>query len=416
MIKFCQNCGAAIKNHYNHCGQCGTRILRKHEEKPKSKVFNIKTAFVSNQVIFDSKYFKIKTIHLLFIVIALLFSITIFLLVDIDNDGLNTYYELQKDLNFYSNDTDMDGLIDGDEVALYQTDPKNIDSDGDGLTDWQEIKIYHSSPIDIDSDLDLVSDYDEIMVHLTSPVQKDTDGDGLNDYSELVIGTSPLIKDSDSDGTDDGVDDNPTIHDWKLIDSDNDGLTDYEEVFEKETNRFDSDTDGDGIIDGQDNQPLLGDIIMNPTDDTYVSSYSSTIEKNFGSSEHLMVSNNDAIFLLFDTETISDDAQIKSATLELYSHYHYESSKIYVYKTYNSNWDESTITYANSPAIIPKSEDWEYIDGEDAWYSWNITPYVKQDYKNGKMTFALVGDNKKTIGFVSKDWSSYKPLIRIKFY
>jgi predicted lipoprotein with Yx(FWY)xxD motif len=37
-------------------------------------------------------------------------------------------------------DTDGDGLSDGDEVYLHETDPTNPDSDGDGFSDGWEIE------------------------------------------------------------------------------------------------------------------------------------------------------------------------------------------------------------------------------------------------------------------------------------
>ncbi len=36
-------------------------------------------------------------------------------------------------------DSDGDGLSDGDEVHIYKTDPNNVDSDGDGISDYDEV-------------------------------------------------------------------------------------------------------------------------------------------------------------------------------------------------------------------------------------------------------------------------------------
>ena len=48
--------------------------------------------------------------------------------------GSYTYYaELTAD------DRDGDGLVDGEELSLYLTDPDNTDSDGDGLDDGDEV-------------------------------------------------------------------------------------------------------------------------------------------------------------------------------------------------------------------------------------------------------------------------------------
>jgi hypothetical protein len=86
-------------------------------------------------------------------------------------------------------------------------------------------------------------------------LNEDTDYDGLKDGAEIDIDTDPILYDSDSDGVKDGSDDHPKIHDWKLQDSDQDGWSDYREIYISNTNRFDSDSDGDGIIDSKDDNP-----------------------------------------------------------------------------------------------------------------------------------------------------------------
>jgi hypothetical protein len=56
----------------------------------------------------------------------------------------------------------------------------------------------------------------------------DADGDGLSDAEEATLGTDP-----------------------KRVDSDNDGLYDYEEEKAYKTDPLNSDTDGDGFKDGE---------------------------------------------------------------------------------------------------------------------------------------------------------------------
>lgn len=118
----------------------------------------------------------------------------------------------------------------------------------------------------IDADLD--SDKDGIPDELESyfgsdPTKLDTDGDGLTDYEESVIlGTNPAKQDSDDNGISDfdedtdgdglsngdeiEIESNPIA-----IDSDLDGLTDYEEVTGTvyKTNPLSEDTDSDGAND-----------------------------------------------------------------------------------------------------------------------------------------------------------------------
>ncbi|MDC0313283.1 hypothetical protein OAL40_00415 [bacterium] len=60
---------------------------------------------------------------------------------DSDSDGLSDGYEeviSQTDIN--NPDTDNDGLVDGDEVNTYRTNPNSSDSDSDGFTDLYELE------------------------------------------------------------------------------------------------------------------------------------------------------------------------------------------------------------------------------------------------------------------------------------
>lgn len=60
---------------------------------------------------------------------------------DIDDDGLTNYQEMMQGTDPYNRDTDIDGLIDGDEVFIHQTDPLNEDTDYDGIKDGDEIEL-----------------------------------------------------------------------------------------------------------------------------------------------------------------------------------------------------------------------------------------------------------------------------------
>jgi len=79
----------------------------------------------------------------------------------------------------------------------------------------------------------------------------DSDGDGLTDWDELnFYHTDPLMVDSDGDGIPDGDEvmlygTNPASSD-----TDEDGLTDYEEIFDYGTDPLNLDSDNDGIMDG----------------------------------------------------------------------------------------------------------------------------------------------------------------------
>lgn len=58
----------------------------------------------------------------------------------------------------------------------------------------------------------------------------DSDEDGLSNYEEIKLGTSPMFDDTDSDGLKDGEEVNTYKTDPFNKDTDKDGLTDYEEV------------------------------------------------------------------------------------------------------------------------------------------------------------------------------------------
>ncbi len=238
-------------------------------------------------------------------------------------------------------DSDGDGLSDYDEVYKYKTDPLDDDTDGDGLTDYKEVKTYGTDPLDDDTDGDGYTDYKEVLsgsdpldsketpknfctdtdsglnyttngsvsggywlstnatysdksdtcttglldeyycsnsthafyttVNCTSVVGVeyacssgvcavlDTDGDGLSDYNELyVYGTDPNDDDTDGDGYDDAEEleedtdpnddsDHPTYS--KEKDTDRDGLSDYDERYIYGTSPYDQDSDNDGYSD-----------------------------------------------------------------------------------------------------------------------------------------------------------------------
>jgi hypothetical protein len=81
-------------------------------------------------------------------------------------------------------DSDGDGLLDGEEVAI-GTDPGNWDTDGDGRNDWHEVTgggPIPTDPFDPDTDDDGLLDSAEVFgSNPTNPVNADTDSDGLCD-------------------------------------------------------------------------------------------------------------------------------------------------------------------------------------------------------------------------------------------
>lgn len=114
---------------------------------------------------------------------------------DNDNDGVPDDLEELLGLDPTKEDTDGDGILDGDEdfdndglsntgEIVLETDPRNPDSDGNGILDGDE-----------DRDFDGLADGDEFR-NRTDPLRVDTDGDGIDDLSEILDGLDPLDPDS----------------------------------------------------------------------------------------------------------------------------------------------------------------------------------------------------------------------------
>jgi len=188
-------------------------------------------------------------------------------------------------------DSDNDGLNDFEEIVIYGTDPFTYDCDGDGLSDGSEILFYGTDPLNWDTDRDSIkepnelgemswpmSDYDEIMIHGTNATEPDSDMDGLSDAYELYLGSDlipwldpipldPLSNDTDQDWLLDGSEImlqnvSDIVYPFRgitivfqyntspcVMDSDNDTLTDYQEVMVFNTNPANVDTDNDTITD-----------------------------------------------------------------------------------------------------------------------------------------------------------------------
>jgi predicted metalloprotease with PDZ domain len=93
-------------------------------------------------------------------------------------------------------DDDDDDAVNCVEAA-FGTVSSNPDTDGDGLTDGDEVYLTQSDPILADTDGDGVGDS-------ADSYPCDRDNDGLNDERETLFGTNPDDPDSDDDGVLDG--------------------------------------------------------------------------------------------------------------------------------------------------------------------------------------------------------------------
>ncbi|MCP2505082.1 MAG: hypothetical protein NLN65_07290, partial [Candidatus Poseidoniaceae archaeon] len=155
-------------------------------------------------------------------------------------------------MEYNARDRDGDGIIDG-----RSTDPLNPDTDGDGLLDGIEVMGWEI----------LVVNNGVIKTWVTSdPGLFDTDEDGLSDYDEFsnvcASGSNASNPDTDGDGELDQIE-ALTGYSWEgvayftspcMFDTDNDGLEDGEEVIAGKDNFLthanNSDTDNDSLVDG----------------------------------------------------------------------------------------------------------------------------------------------------------------------
>ena len=239
---------------------------------------------------------------------------------DSDTDGLTD----EQELNTYStdpldSDSDDDGLSDGVEVNYWGSDPLVYDPDGDndlfyhfqdcndnnpnvnpgtyerlnGIDDDCDNEIDEGYNF-TDRDSDGLKDWPEYHIHGTDYEDADTDDDGLDDGVEInTHGSDPLTYDPDADGDGfhwfldcadddeyrnpslaellDGIDndcDNEVDEDFHDIDTDQDGLDDYDEFHNITTNPYDGDSDDDGLPDGLEvNEYQSNPLWADPDDD-----------------------------------------------------------------------------------------------------------------------------------------------------
>ncbi|MHA1499180.1 MAG: NosD domain-containing protein [Promethearchaeota archaeon] len=126
---------------------------------------------------------------------------------DPDNDFLTNLEEFQSNTQPFNADTDSDGLLDGEEVNIYNTDPLQEDTDSDGLLDGEEVNTHSTDPLSGDTDSDTMPDkweVDNILNPLINDTSLDPDMDELVNIDEYSWNTNPQNRDSDGDGWTDG--------------------------------------------------------------------------------------------------------------------------------------------------------------------------------------------------------------------
>ncbi|MGC6564536.1 MAG: LamG-like jellyroll fold domain-containing protein [Akkermansiaceae bacterium] len=119
---------------------------------------------------------------------------------DSDSDGMSDEYEDMFD--FLDKNDGSDAALDEDDDGLTNleefengTTPDNDDSDSDGLTDGDEVNNLGTNPNSDDTDGDTIKDGEELVAgedgFITDPLAADTDMDGFPDSDEITNGTDP---------------------------------------------------------------------------------------------------------------------------------------------------------------------------------------------------------------------------------
>jgi len=127
------------------------------------------------------------------------------LLIQNTKDVSSTGFDFRTGAGRISLDADLDSWIHDEDncVLVSNVDQQDLDSDGqgnvcdadidgDGLTNIEESGL-GTDPLLVDTDDDGLMDGDEINIYLSNPLNGDTDSDGLIDGEEAGLGTNLLV-------------------------------------------------------------------------------------------------------------------------------------------------------------------------------------------------------------------------------
>ena len=180
------------------------------------------------------------------------FNRAFFLLANTNGWDVRQAYDVMFDANrnYWTESTDY---IDGACGAINASHDLTYNV-VDVIQAFQQVGIVCDNLPFVDEDEDGMSDFWEQLYGLdasdASDAATDLDSDGLSNFTEYQLGTLPNNTDSDNDNLSDG--DEINIHNTDPIDndSDNDDLTDDDEVNTYGTNPNASDSEDDGMPDG----------------------------------------------------------------------------------------------------------------------------------------------------------------------
>ncbi|WP_196219986.1 dockerin type I domain-containing protein [Haloarcula sp. K1] len=257
-------------------------------------------------------------------------------LEDWDSDSLVAYTEFREGTDSRDNDTDGDGLSDGFETPIQELDPTNPDTDGDGVTDAEEdldgdgLTVetelrYNTSVRQPDTDYDSVSDGNEVNKFGTDPRSQTSDNDTLTDGEEVQIGTDPNLADSDADGVRDGqedFDDDELVTRTELdvglnpfeADTDSDGLPDGFEEPIGALNATHNDTDSDGTLDGVEDIDTDGLTNRAELDNGTLLSVNDTDGDSLTDAEEIKHYGTNPLVIDTDNDTVPDGLEVKQGT------------------------------------------------------------------------------------------------------
>ena len=333
---------------------------------------------------------------------------------DTDNDMLPDYEEVMLATNARDPDTDSDGVMDGEEYYKYGTSPFLNDTDMDDLTDSEELFEFYSNPLVRDSDADGLDDGEEVLFYLTDPVNADSDYDVLLDgYEVLVSMTDPMLYDTDADGLGDGdelliyhtnpvdwdTDDDSIVltnefgemslawgdgaevafgTDPTCSDSDNDGLTDGEELYlglgsavldPVPLNPLSDDTDGDGLHDGEEM------VIENVSLNTYPY-WGLVVSLRYGSCPAKFDSDGDGLndtaemIYLCDPTKPDTDGDTMSDSVEVYVTHTNPTNNDTDYDDIPDNMESTNTTEF---ALAAEMSGWDYVPSQWPMYPTSAT-------------------------------------------